>query len=106
MNVSFRVSKGSFIKLIVCVVALYGLYCSWQQLTVGNSYYRVKNNLDIWQQSPSLANEPSVKSMLEEIDSAIEKFPDNALYYQLRAQTIEWLVYAKSIERERVKETS
>lgn len=105
MNVSFRVSKGSFIQLIVCVVALYGLYCSWQQVTVGNSYYRVKNNLDIWQQSPSLANELSVKNMLEEIGSAIEKFPDNALYYQLRAQTTEWLVYAKPTERERVKAT-
>ncbi len=103
MNVGFRVSKGSFVQLCVCVIALYGLYFSWQQLTVGNSYYRVKNNLDTWQQSPSLANEPSAKSMLEEIDSAIEKFPDNALYYQLRAQTIEWLVYAQPTERRSVK---
>ena len=99
MNVGFRVTKSSFLQLSICAVAFYGLFCSWQQFTVGNSYYRVKNNLEIWQQSPSLADESSSQSMLEAIDSAIEKFPDNALYYQLRAQTIEWLVYAKTTEK-------
>ena len=99
MNVGFRVTKSSFLQLSVCVVALYGLYCSWQQFTVGNSYYRVKNDLETWQRTPSLANEPSAQNMLEAIDSAIEKFPDNALYYQLRAQTIEWLAYAQPSER-------
>ena len=103
MKVGVPVSKGSYLQWSVFLLALYGLYFSWQQLTVGNSYYRVKNNLDTWQQSPSLANETSARIMLEEIDSAIEKFPDNALYYQLRAQTIEWLVYAQPTERKSEK---
>ncbi|NQY16997.1 VpsP family polysaccharide biosynthesis protein [Alteromonas sp.] len=98
MNVGFRVTKSSFLQLSICAVAFYGLFCSWQQFTVGNSYYRVKNNLDTWQKSPSLANESLAQNMLKEISSAIEIFPDNALYYQLRAQTSEWLVFAQSNE--------
>lgn len=88
--------KTSAIRLLVILLALWGLVWSAQLFIAGNAYYSVKNTLDLWQDDPDLASQQDAEQALVKIAYALSYFPKNALYHQVKGQVHEWLAFINS----------
>lgn len=86
---------GLLFRILVSLVALLALVWSAQLFMAGNAYYNVKNRIDKWQSEPESLSPESVKNAIEKIDRAIDLYPDNAFYLQMRGQVYEWRALAE-----------
>ncbi|WP_420935748.1 VpsP family polysaccharide biosynthesis protein [Alteromonas sp. A081] len=84
---------ASALRLVIALLALWGIVWSAQLFVAGNAYYSVKNTLEIWQNDPNKASLQKAEEALVKIDNALSYFPDNALYHQIKGQIFEWLAF-------------